>query len=87
MLWANGNKKPRKLDAESRQEIANNVISKLQQNKDLKVVADNIAGLVAKELKGISDDLELRYAIGVAVSQLKRYIANQVYQRLKGKGE
>jgi transcriptional regulator NrdR family protein len=85
MLWGNGNRKSKRLDAERRREIANNVISKLEASKDLKTVADNMVGLVVKELKGIKDETELRYAIGVAVGQIGRYVSNQVYQRLTQK--
>jgi transcriptional regulator NrdR family protein len=87
MLWGNGNKKSRRLDAEKRREVANNVTAKLEQSKELKVVADNMVGLIARELKGVKDETELRYAIGVAVGQIGRYVSNQVYQRLVSKGE
>jgi hypothetical protein len=87
MIWVNENRKPKKLDAQTRQEIANNVIAKLEQNKDLKTVADNMVGLLVRDLKGIKDERELLYAIGVATSQIKRYIASQVYNRIKEKQE
>jgi transcriptional regulator NrdR family protein len=85
MLWAKSNSKSAKLDDEKRQEIANNVTSRLEQNKELKTVADNMAGLISKELRGIKNDAELRYAIGVATSQIRRYVANQVYQLVRSK--
>jgi hypothetical protein len=85
MLWGNSKPKTKRLDLEKRREIANNVIAKLEASKDLKTVADNMTGLIAKELRGIKDETELRYAIGVAVGQIGRYVSNQVYQRLTQK--
>jgi len=85
MLWGNGKQKKRGLDPEKRREIAGNTISRLEQSKDLKVCTDNLVGLIAERLKGIKDDAELRYAIGVAVGEIGRYISNQVYQRLTQK--
>jgi hypothetical protein len=83
MLWVNSKPKTKRLDLEKRREIANNVITKLEQSRDLKVCADNMAGLLKELLKGIKDDIELRYAIGVSTKQIQRYIANQVYNLLK----
>jgi transcriptional regulator NrdR family protein len=87
MLWGNGKQKRKALDNERRREIAGNVTAKLEQHKELKVCADNMVGLIVQDLKGIKDDAELRYAIGVAVGQIGRYISNQVYQRLREKEE
>jgi type IV secretory pathway VirD2 relaxase len=87
MLWGNKKVKSKGLTTERRREIADNVIARLEQSKELKVVADNMAGIIADLLHGIKNDTELRYAIGVGTSQLRRYVANQVYQRLRGEKE